>query len=49
MPTRLQVIVPIAISALIIGVFGILTIPSDSILESVDYSTNTTKLQVTHL
>jgi len=44
MPTRLQVIVPIAISALIIGVFGILTIPSDSILESVDFPMGTIKI-----
>jgi len=44
MPTRLQVILPIAISALIIGVFGILTIPSDSILESVDFPMGTIKI-----
>jgi len=44
MPTRLQVLVPIAISALIIGVFGILTIPSDSILESVDFPMGTIKI-----
>ena len=44
MPTRLQVIVPIAIAAFIIGVFGILTIPSDSKLESVNFPMGTIKI-----
>ena len=44
MPTRLQVLVPIAISALIIGVFGILSIPSDSKLDAVNFPVGTIKI-----
>lgn len=44
MPTRLQVIIPIAIAAFIIGVFGILTIPSDSKLETVNFPMGTVKI-----
>lgn len=44
MPTRLQVIIPIAIAAFIIGVFGILTIPSDSKLEAVNFPMGTIKI-----
>ncbi len=44
MPTRLQVIIPIAISALIIGVFGILNIPSDSKLDAVNFPMGTIKI-----
>lgn len=44
MPTRLQVIVPIAIAAFIIGIFGILTIPSDSKLEAVNFPIGTIKI-----
>ncbi len=44
MPTRLQVIIPIAISALIIGVFGIFAIPSDSKLDAVDFPMGTIKI-----
>jgi len=35
--SRTQVLIPISIAAFIIGVVGVLTIPSDSKLESVDF------------
>ena len=44
MPTRTQVLVPIAIAAIIIGVVGILTLPSDVKLESVEFPRGTIKL-----
>lgn len=44
MPTRLQVLIPIAIATIIIGVFGILTIPSDSKLEAVNFPMGTIKI-----
>ena len=37
MASRAQVLIPISIAAFIIGVVGIITIPSDSKLESVDF------------
>jgi len=37
MATRLQVIIPIATAAVIIGVVGILSIPSDAKLEAVEF------------
>ena len=44
MPTRLQVIIPIAIAAFIIGSAGILSIPSDAKLEAVEFPRGTIKL-----
>ena len=44
MPTRLQVIIPIAIAAFIIGIVGILTIPSDAKLEAVEFPRGTIKI-----
>ena len=44
MPTRLQVIIPIAIAAFIIGSAGILTIPSDAKLEAVEFPRGTIKI-----
>ena len=44
MPTRLQVIIPISIAAFIIGVFGILTVPSDIKLEAVEFPMGTIKI-----
>jgi len=44
MPTRTQVLIPIAIAATIIGVVGILTLPSDVKLESVEFPRGTIKL-----
>jgi len=37
MPTRIQVILPIAVAAFIIGIAGILSIPSDAKLEAVEF------------
>ncbi len=44
MPSRLQVIIPIAIAAFIIGAAGILSIPSDAKLEAVEFPRGTIKL-----
>jgi len=44
MPTRLQVLVPISIAALIVGIVGILTIPSDVKLDLVDFPRGTIKI-----
>ena len=41
MPTRLQVIIPIALAAFIIGVGGILSLPSDIKLEAVEFPRGT--------
>ena len=44
MPTRTQVLVPIVIAAIIIGVAGMLTIPTDVKLEYVEFPRGTIKL-----
>ena len=44
MATRLQVLVPITIAAIIIGIAGILSIPSDVKLESVEFPRGTIKI-----
>ena len=44
MATRAQVLIPIVIAAAIIGVVGIFTIPSDSILEAVEFPRGTIKV-----
>ena len=44
MPTRTQVLVPLVIAAIIIGVAGMLTIPTDVKLESVEFPRGTIKL-----
>jgi uncharacterized protein len=44
MPTRLQVLIPISTAAVIIGVVGILSIPSDAKLEAVDFPIGTIKI-----
>ncbi len=44
MPTRLQVIIPIALAAFIVGAAGILSIPSDAKLEAVEFPRGTIKL-----
>ena len=44
MPTRTQVLIPIAIAAIIIGAAGVLTIPSDVKLESVEFPRGIIKL-----
>ena len=44
MTSRAQVLIPISIAAVIVGVVGVLTIPSDSKLESVDFPRGTIKV-----
>ncbi len=44
MPTRVQVIAPIAAAAFIVGIVGLLSIPSDSKLESVEFPRGTVKV-----
>ena len=44
MPTRTQVLIPIAVAAIIIGIAGMLTIPTDVKLESVEFPRGTIKL-----
>lgn len=44
MPTRFQVLIPITIAAFIIGIVGILSIPSDSKLEAVEFPRGTIKV-----
>ncbi len=44
MATRTQVLVPISIAAIIIGVVGVFSIPSDSKLEAVEFPRGTVKL-----
>ena len=44
MPTRTQVLIPIAVAAVVIGIAGMLTIPTDIKLESVEFPRGTIKL-----
>ncbi|NIP62766.1 MAG: DUF192 domain-containing protein [Nitrosopumilaceae archaeon] len=44
MATRTQVLIPISIAAFIIGIVGILSIPSESKLESVEFPRGTIKV-----
>lgn len=44
MATRTQILIPIGIATVIIGVVGILSIPSDSKLESVEFPRGTIKV-----
>ena len=44
MATRAQVIIPIAAAAVIIGIVGILSIPSDAKLEAVEFPKGTIKI-----
>ena len=44
MTSRTQVLIPIAIAAVIIGVVGVFSIPSDSKLESVEFPRGTIKV-----
>jgi len=44
MPSRLQVLIPISLAAIIIGVGGIISIPSDAKLEAVDFPVGTIKI-----
>ena len=44
MATRLQVLIPIAVAAVIVGVVGMLSIPSDAKLEAVEFPRGTIKV-----
>ena len=44
MTTRAQVLIPISIAAVIVGVVGLLSIPQDSKLESVEFPRGTIKV-----
>ncbi len=44
MATRLQVLIPISVAAVIVGVVGILSIPSDAKLEAVEFPRGTIKV-----
>jgi len=44
MATRLQVLIPVSLAAIIIGVAGIISIPSDAKLEAVDFPIGTIKI-----
>ena len=44
MATRLQVLIPISLAAIIIGVAGIISIPSDAKLEAADFPVGTIKI-----
>ena len=44
MPTRLQVLIPIGIAAVIVGVAGIVSMPSEVKLEQVDFPLGTIKI-----
>ena len=37
MPTRLQVLIPIGIAAVIVGIAGVVSMPSEVKLEQVDF------------
>ena len=44
MPTRLQVLIPIGIAAVIVGIAGVVSMPSEVKLEQVDFPVWTIKL-----
>ena len=44
MATRTQILIPIVIAAVIIGIAGVMSIPSDSKLESVEFPRGTVKI-----
>ena len=44
MPTRLQVLIPIGIAAVIVGIAGVVSMPSEVKLEQVDFPLGTIKL-----
>ena len=49
MPTRLQVLIPIGIAALIVGVAGVATLPAEVKLEQVEFPRGTITVSYTHL
>ena len=44
MPTRLQVLIPIGIAAIIVGIAGVVSMPSEVKLEQVNFPIGTIKL-----
>jgi len=46
MATRAQIIIPIAAAAFIVGIVGVLNIPSDAKLGSIEFPMGTIKLDV---
>jgi uncharacterized membrane protein (UPF0127 family) len=44
MTTRTQILIPVGIAAVIIGIVGVMSIPSDSKLESVEFPKGTIKI-----
>lgn len=44
MATRTQILIPVVIAAAIIGIVGLISIPSDSKLESVEFPRGTIKI-----
>ena len=44
MPTRLQVLIPIGIAAVIVGIAGVVSMPSEVKLEQVDFPVGTIKV-----
>ena len=44
MPTRLQVLIPVTVAAVIIGIAGVLSIPSEVKLEAVEFPRGTIKI-----
>jgi len=44
MPTRLQVILPITVAAFVVGIMGMMTIPSDVKLEAAEFPVGTVKI-----
>ena len=44
MPTRLQVLIPIGIAAVIVGIAGVISMPSEVKLEQVDFPVGTIKI-----
>ena len=49
MPTRLQVLIPISIAAVIVGIAGVMSMPSEVKLQQVDFPTGTIKIDETFL
>jgi len=49
MPTRLQVLIPISIAAIIVGIAGVMSMPSEVKLQQVDFPTGTIKIDETFL
>ena len=49
MPTRLQVLIPISIAAVIVGIAGVMSMPSEVKLQQVDFPTATIKIDETFL